>query len=224
MFNVMFGSFVRDNPAWISRHDCVIRDIEVNVCAGTDHYVVPNFNSADHDSVGANPNAVSNLRHALTPSPIALSNHDTRREIDVASHLALGMNGQVSEVANVKSRSNLCAYRDIKAILVSVMIKKKVIEKCTCNAQPARPVTCRLTLAQEIAEPEARNVEKSLPEGSSIIAPAIAPKVSTDRRFEVYRQSISRTLMINELYLASTLNALVRSAMVMSRSPLQPQP
>jgi len=196
VFHVVLGTAMRDNLSGIAHYNRIVRDIEVNVCTRCDHHVVANLDSADHDRVGTDPDAVANLRHALSAPAIALSNHHSRREVDVATQPARGMNRQVSKVADIESRSNLAFDRNLEPVPVTVVIEKKTIKQRACNAQPAWPVPSRLAFAQKVAEPESRNFTESLPERGSVIAPIVAPKIRPDRRFEVYRQGIPRELMV----------------------------
>lgn len=199
MFNVVFGSSIGDDLAGISRYDGVVRDIEIDVGARCDHHITSDLNSSDHDCVGADPDAVSDLRHAFAPPAIDLPDHDSRREIDVAPQPGLGMDGEVSKVADVESRADLGVYRNLEAIPVTVVLEQEAVKKSARNTQKARPLACRLAFAQKVSEAETGSFAKRLPERSAIIAPTVAPEVSANRRFEIYRQCISRGFKISEI-------------------------
>ena len=191
IFNIVRGSTVRNNPPWISRHDGIFRDIEVDVRTGSDHYVIADSNTSNHDRVCADPDAVANHRDTLPAPAIALTDHYSGREVYVTTNPAHGVECQMPEVTNVESGADLGFYLNVKAIVVAVMLEQKSIQKGACNSQPARAKLSRLTLAQEVTEPEAGDFAKCSPERGAVVASVVAPEIGADCRFEVHRQGNS---------------------------------
>ena len=199
MFHIPINTAVGDNLAGISDDYRIVRNVEVDVCPRSDHYVVSYVDSTDNHGVCADPYAVSNYRRTLFASPVGLPNHYSRRQVDVAPQPAVPIEDQVSIVANVEPRPNFAFDRNLKSVPVLVVIEQQAIGKSACNTKKSRPVTRRLAFAKKVAIAESGAFAKGFPERSSIIASVITPEVGPNHRIEIYRQSTSRGLISNEI-------------------------
>jgi hypothetical protein len=191
IFDVVCGSTVRDDPSRIPCHDGIVRNVEVDVRAGSDHHVIADLNASNYDRVRSDPHAVADHRDTLPSPTIALTNHYSRRDVHVTTNPAHGVDCQMPEVTNVESGADFSFYLNIKAIAVSVMLEQNSIQKGACNSQPTRAELRSLALPQEVTEPETRDIAKCSPERKPVVAAAVAPKVSTNRHSEIHRQNIS---------------------------------